>query len=124
MSGPARMKLPPRREHRTDRMTWRPVGEGGPEFRFHLSVGFWPEGPGRLGAPLEIFLKSGGQQGSMLDELSDDIGELLSLALQHGHTLDALRRRFKPGSLAHATCRRAREIAREEGPAENHGDAS
>lgn len=118
MSGPKRTRLPDRRPSITERRTWRQAT--GQEFRFHVTVGFAPE-VGVLdehfhtmvARPLEVFLRPAGQRwGSFLQEIADDVGEMLSLLLQHGHDLAALRARFKPGSLAHAVVGWIGEIQR------------
>jgi hypothetical protein len=71
---------------------------------FHVAVGFAPRAAGAQSrsAPLEVFLPpstSTARTGAVMHAIADDIGEHLSLHLQHGMTADALARRFKPGSL-------------------------
>ena len=103
---PSRMRMPDRRPSVTERRVWRQAT--GQEFKFHVTVGF--AAPGRAG---EVFLRPAGQRwGSFLQEIADDVGEMLSLLLQHGHALAALRTRFKPGSLAHAVVGWIAEIDR------------
>lgn len=112
MSGPKRTRLPDRRPSISERRTWRQAT--GQEFRFHVTVGFAPTPTSSV--PLEVFLRPAGQRwGSFLQEIADDVGEMLSLLLQHGHALADLRARFKPGSLAHAVVGWIAEIDR--GPA-------
>jgi hypothetical protein len=121
MTGPRRpLKLPDRRLNITDKMTW--PENAARARRIHICVGFDPREivTPALHPPIprEVFLRGGGQTGSFIDMELDDIGELLSLALQHGHSADELEKRFKPGSLAWTIIRKVRQITAEEfGPA-------
>lgn len=104
MTALARRKLPDRRENRSGKMAWHTASGDLP---FHVCVGYEPSAGGAfdLGPPLEIFLtpsRRAGRTGAAMYFYAGDIGECLSLHLQHGHTLASLRDRFKPGSLARA----------------------
>lgn len=117
MTGPPRpLKLPDRRLNITDKMTW--PENAARARRIHICVGFDPREIATRALqppiPREVFLRGGGQTGSFLDMELDDIGELLSLALQHGHTTRELGERFKPGSLAWTIVRKIEQITREE----------
>jgi hypothetical protein len=52
---------------------------------FEATVGFDPQS----GQPREIFL-SGGKQGSMMDSLLNDAAVIISVALQHSISIEAL----------------------------------
>lgn len=112
MTAPMRRQLPDRRPAIGEKFPWIP-DRGDGERPIYIRVGFDPAD----GALLEIFLKpsrSSGKHGSLLHRYAEDVGEMLSLLLQHGHTLDQLAARFKTGSLALAAVLRARAIAAEE----------
>lgn len=112
MSPPGRRQLPDRRPAIAEKFPFVP--ERGEEPRsIYIRVGFHPTD----GAPLEIFLrpsKRAARQGSVLHRYAEDIGEMLSLLLQHGHTLEQLAARFKVGTLALFAVRAALKIASEE----------
>lgn len=92
---PSRRKLPNRRYTLRKRADWHDAC--GNVVGFYVDVGFDPS----TGAALEIFLRGRkGKNGTLLSFIGDDIGEMLSLLLQHGYTLDRLAERFKPASLA------------------------
>lgn len=117
MSGPMRpLKLPERRLQITDRLEW--PKDASLAKRIHVSVGFaFVDVAERHVAPplpREIFLRGGGRTGSHIDMQLDDLGECLSLLLQHGHTTDELVRRFKPDSLAWAVLHKVAEITAQE----------
>lgn len=65
-----------------------------PTFEFHVSVA-------PLDAPpLEIFLKPAERTNAVvLAFYADLVGESVSLMLQHGHSVESLLQRWKPGSL-------------------------
>lgn len=67
------------------------------------------------GRPSEVFVTARGPCGSMLSHYGTDLGETLSLLLQHGHDLPSLRARFKRGSLALRVVERAWILAAEIG---------
>src|ERR1051326_8011052 len=79
----AREKLPNRRPSVTDGTRW-PIEVGR---RIHVTAGFALDG--RI---LETFLRGGGRVGSEVGFLLDDIAVLISRALQHGDTLEAIGR--------------------------------
>jgi len=115
---PARIRLANARPKIADKITWK-TPEGG-ELRFHIDIGFEWDGarPTGLGRPLEIWLKPSnraGKHGTTLYLISEGIAEDLSLLLQHGHSIGALYRRFKPGSLHKAVLAEAWRIAYAEG---------
>lgn len=97
-----RERLPSRRGAATITVEWR----GRPMF---LLVSR------RLGRPLEIFARAG-KPDSDLDMTADDIAVLISLALQHGVELDAIRHSLgrlpdgSPASIAGAVVNAAIEI--------------
>lgn len=101
-----RRKLPARRYTLRHRASWH--DSGGAEIGFYVDVGFDPAD----GAALEIFLRARrGKNGTLLSFIGDDLGEMLSLLLQHGHSLDELEARFKPASLAGFAIAQAQMLA-------------
>lgn len=86
------MKLPARRETRRSKEQWLGTSAA---LTMYVDVGFDPKSR----RPLEIFIVAG-KTGTLLNFAGHDLGELLSLALQHGHSIPALQARFKPDSLA------------------------
>lgn len=93
-----RVRLPNRRTTTTTRITWHaPTGD---PIDWHLAVG-WELAARSIAR--EVFLRptGAGRITSTLRTLGDDLGETLSLLLQHGYTPSHLARRFKPGTLAH-----------------------
>ena len=80
-TGRGQMRLPNRRECVTN------IIEGG-GVAAHATIGFCPT----TGEPREIFLRPKGRTGSGVHFLADDVAVLISLALQHGLSADAMRR--------------------------------
>lgn len=89
-SSPARRRLPNRRLHVTEEIA---AADG---MRITATVGFDPYGDGD-GAPAELFL-SGGEDGkgakvgSVMAAILEDACVVISVALQHGIPVEALRR--------------------------------
>ena len=115
VAGPFRRKLDNRRDNRSEKFIWKPSIEdqdapSDTELRMHACIN-WPP-PVR-----EIFIRpsrSTGKTGSFAAMYADDVGECLSLLLQHGHTLEQLVARFKPGTLAHAAARAVIKMIKED----------
>jgi hypothetical protein len=105
-----RKRLPNRRPQVTDATRW-PL-EGGR--RVHVSAGLADDG--RI---LETFLRGGGKSGSGVDFLLDDIAVIISRALQHGDTVEAIAAGVgrqpdgKPSSIIGAVVDRLAVIAKE-----------
>ena len=89
-SEPKRVRLPGRRPCVTETV------EGG-SVTAHATVGFCPT----TGEPREIFLRPKGRTGSGIHFLADDVAVLISLALQHGLSADAMRRSLARSSGPH-----------------------
>jgi hypothetical protein len=83
MTEARREQLPNRRQSVTDQASW-PLRDGR---RIHVPAGLTPDG-----RVFETFLRGGGRVGSETDFLLDDIAVLISRALQHGDTLEAIGR--------------------------------
>ena len=77
---PARRRLPNRRDNRIE--TLEVAGQ-----RFHVCIGFCPE----TGQPREVFL-NGGKEGSQFDAMLADAAVVISVALQHDVSGEALAR--------------------------------
>lgn len=83
MSAPPRRRLPSRRPIATE-----PIEAG--DIAAYATIGFDPES----GAAQELFLRprAGARVGSATDHLVDDVAVVISVALQHGVSAEALAR--------------------------------
>lgn len=82
MNSTQRHRMPPERES----LTHRAVVGG---FRFYITAGVYADGS--LG---EVFIKNAGSEGSTVQGLLDGYATAISIALQHGASLDLLARKF------------------------------
>lgn len=80
--GPERRRLPGERKSISAKAT-----VGG--FEFYLTAGMYEDG-----AVGEVFIKGAGKEGSTVQGLLDGWATSLSIALQHGASLDLLARKF------------------------------
>jgi hypothetical protein len=90
-SAPHRVELPQRRQQKVRKLKAR-IHAVENEIPLQLAAGYVPLPVPDGGRILEVFVKAGGQmRGSMLDNLLDDLGVLLSHLLQLGMTPRGIR---------------------------------